>query len=631
MRLRFGILSLLLLAALPALGQKTLHWRRLDVAARLDPAGRLHVNETQAMVFHGDWNGGERSFTVPFGQSLSLSGITRIDPSGAEYPLQQGDLSGVDQWSWADSSTVRWRSRLPSDPPFDNQEIVYRLDYTVDRILKPIGERYLLNHDFAFSNREGVIEKFTLKLGLSGWSAEEPLPEQFEETNLAPGSGYVVRRELRYLGEGRPAGVVFGVRREIGYAVAAAFALAVFLVLFFFFRDESRTGRFAPLLPIDRINEQWLQDNVFTFSPEFVGAAWDDRTSAAEVAAILARMTAEAKLSSRVEKGGLFRPDELHLTLLVDRESLEGYEGALIRSLFVAGNETSTKLIREHYKSTGFDPVSKIRDPLRRTTARIGRARGVSKNTLRWSWKPIVLLVLAGIVCLVLSGFQGEYNILFAALGPSFLIVAMVFGIIGTTFYRRKVTNLIVTSLGFVIPILLITAGVLAFLILGPAALPLAFLLLIGLSLCGIAVIGLILFLATGGDVGDRLEMRRKLAAAREYFKHQLRSRDPKLQDAWFPYLLAFGLGPHIDGWFRSFGGASRAATSRFSSGSSSSGSSSSGWSGGGGAFGGAGATASWALAAGSMAAGVSAPSSSGGGGGGGGGGSSGGGGGGGW
>src|SRR5687768_2815063 len=116
MRLRFGLFSLLFLAALPVLGQKTLHWRRLDVAARLDPAGRLHVNETQAMVFNGDWNGGERSFNIPLGQAVSLSGITRLDASGAEIPLHQGDLSGVDQWKWADSSTVRWRSRLPSDP-----------------------------------------------------------------------------------------------------------------------------------------------------------------------------------------------------------------------------------------------------------------------------------------------------------------------------------------------------------------------------------------------------------------------------------------------------------------------------------------------------------------------------------
>ena len=103
--------------------------------------------------------------------------------------------------------------------------------------------------------------------------------------------------------------------------------------------------------------------------------------------------------------------------------------------------------------------------------------------------------------------------------------------------------------------------------------------------------------------------------------------------------LLAFGLGPHIDRWFRSFAapdavrashpGVIAAAAATGSSGGSS------GWSGGGpqfggGSWGGGGAGGSWSVAAAGLAAGVSAPSSSGSGGGGGGG-SSGGGGGGGW
>jgi hypothetical protein len=52
---RVAALSVLLTLPLPriALAQRELHWDRLDVEARLDAAGRLHVTETQALVFTG--------------------------------------------------------------------------------------------------------------------------------------------------------------------------------------------------------------------------------------------------------------------------------------------------------------------------------------------------------------------------------------------------------------------------------------------------------------------------------------------------------------------------------------------------------------------------------------------------
>src|SRR5207245_1133767 len=55
------LLAALLLAPSAGHGQaRSLYWRSLEVSARLDADGRLHVSERQAMVFSGDWNGGER-------------------------------------------------------------------------------------------------------------------------------------------------------------------------------------------------------------------------------------------------------------------------------------------------------------------------------------------------------------------------------------------------------------------------------------------------------------------------------------------------------------------------------------------------------------------------------------------
>jgi hypothetical protein len=126
MRHAAGRLRLALVLLLPALfapGQtRELHWRSLEVKARLDAEGALHVTERQAMVFTGDWNGGERKFRVERGQTLSFQGLRRVAPSGQAQPLSGGDLSAVDQFVWKDPVTLRWRSRLPSDPSFDGTQ-----------------------------------------------------------------------------------------------------------------------------------------------------------------------------------------------------------------------------------------------------------------------------------------------------------------------------------------------------------------------------------------------------------------------------------------------------------------------------------------------------------------------------
>src|SRR5262249_59887167 len=100
----------LLLVPAGLFAEKSLHWKSVDVQAKLDAQGVLHVSETQAMVFTGDWNGGERKFRVFPGQGLAFKGLSRLDPStGQMRALSQGDLSEVDRYAFKDSTTLRWR------------------------------------------------------------------------------------------------------------------------------------------------------------------------------------------------------------------------------------------------------------------------------------------------------------------------------------------------------------------------------------------------------------------------------------------------------------------------------------------------------------------------------------------
>ena len=50
--------SILGIAAVPALARRQLSWQPLAVEARLDAEGFLWVRESHTMVFTGDWNGG---------------------------------------------------------------------------------------------------------------------------------------------------------------------------------------------------------------------------------------------------------------------------------------------------------------------------------------------------------------------------------------------------------------------------------------------------------------------------------------------------------------------------------------------------------------------------------------------
>ena len=645
--IRTGFLTLALLCGASSLGAqesaKTLHWRRLDVVAHLDAEGRLRVRERQTMIFTGDWNGGERRFNIRPGQRLGFYSISRVDPSRVAYPLTGGDVDYVDHYAWADSKTLRWRSRMPSDPPFSNQEIIYELDYALSNILIPTDDGYELDHDFAFSDRPGVIESYSLTFDTDPvWQSTTALPLRLTRSSIPPNSSVVVNVPLRYTGSGQPAGVQRGVPLSARLALALALLATATVMLLGFIASEMQRGRFAPLTPVESIDEEWLRENVFNMPPEVVGAAWDSTTGAPEVAALIARMVQEGKLASRVESGRW--KQVLHLELKVARSALSSEERKLIDALFDDGDtQTDTDKIKKRYKKSGFDPAALIRKGID------GRVKALLPAE-RTGARPRNVLLIALMVFLVIGSTGGAFAL--AGGGPLLLapIITVVAGIITLVLagvYRSSVTDMKGKAARVVVFLLIaalpVIATILGFFEAGAAlcikpvlvAMRPSLLLMIDLIVLFLAIAFLVLRAARTNQEPARLELRRRLAAARGYFARQLQQQDPALEDDWFPYLMAFGLGTHIDKWFRAFSPARQPAvfTTATGPGTSSSG----GWSGGGplfgggGGFGGGGAGRSWASVAETFSSGVSSPSSSSSGGGGGGGGSSGGGGGGGW
>lgn len=615
---------------------RELSWPSIDVTAFLDADGVLHVNERQEMWFTGDWNGGQRRFDVRFGQSFELRALRRLDTtSGRWLALVEGGLERVDEWAWAEGRTLRWRSRLPDDPPFEGASIDYELDYAFGRILVPRRDgTYLLDHDFAFADREGDIDRFTLALTLDpAWRAPEGFTGRFVVERLPPGEGFVVAVPLTRVAAGAPASVEFGapwpVRQGLLVVLAAALVALVALLL----RRERRLGRFAPLPPRAAVTPEFLEHHVLSQLPEVVGAAWDEHTGAAEVAATLARLVQEKKLSSSVKTTRIlvFRRDVLHLKLEVPRGQLDGHERLLVDALFDPGKTTtSTDSVRERYAKSGFDPASIIRARLAQLVERTTPGGAGAKPSRR----PTVVLILVAVVLLVigLAGRGRDAVVALPMLGATLVAYGLSAALAAA--WQRAISGLLVSLAFCLLPLLSVVAAFSSLVLVddrfrtGPWTIA-------GLTVWCVALLNSVCNIARSRQSPERIARRQALAAARAFFRDELRSERPALRDEWFAYLIAFGLGPHIDRWFKAFGGATDAVRAASMAGTDSGSSSSGGgWSGfgGGGGFSGAGASASFAAAVGGMAASVPAPSSSGSsGGGGGGGGSSGGGGGGGW
>ncbi len=641
----------LLLIATPA-AARTLHWRSLEVEAALRSDGRLDVVERHLMVFTGDWNGGERTFRVLPGQELELHAVRRVDPeSGENVDLRRGGLGRVDNYDWHDRRTLRWRSRLPSDAEFDRTAILYELDYSLSGVVQEHDGVYWLDHDFAFSDRAGVIEAFRLSLEIDDAWAALPIPAversptanaeriTLQRESLAPGEGVRLNFGLEREGSASPVSVLRRLPRSRRLAVIAFFLAGTALLVGRFLIHERKQGRYRAAKAPPAADPAWLESHLLSMSPEVVGAVWDHRIGPAEVAAVLARLVAEGRLASSVRsEGRWFKKQILELELLVERAELSGYERRLIDKLFFGGRtRTDTEAVRKRYRSSGFSPAASIRSGLRKEMRKLP---GFSSKLKKPSRALSLKLVLGGVACLIFEtvarGIETSGPVI--ALLLVSLLVCLLLGYGVASVYRRKADRLWL-PLGVLFALMAVPLAILCWALATGGGSWMTALDRTGLAgtiamaLVPLGLFNSLLNAARTRDRKDAVGLRRQLVAVRRALARELRRRDPRLDDAWMPYLLALGLQGRVERWFKAFGGAS--GTRPRPTGSAISSAGSAGWTGGGGAFGGAGATASWAAAAGSLAAGVSKPSSGGssGGsrGGGGGGSSSGGGGGGGW
>lgn len=611
-----ALLAALFLLAGSTAQAKSLYWSSIDVDATLDQNGVLEVAETQGYVFDGDWNGGERRFDVRPSQSLELLGVERIDGTNV-IPLRTGDLAEVDRYQLMDGNVLRWRSRLPSDPAFENTPLTYRIRYRLTNVLRGRDGQYRFAHDFLFPDRPGRVQQFSLRLTTDpAWGGIEPVLTRVSR-DIPPGGSFIISRTLTWKGSGKPAGAITLPSPLPGRIMLVLLLAGIAALAFRFFAHEKGRGRFGGLTSTSEINDGWLETHIFGLSPEAVGAGWDGSVGAAEVAAAIAVLVQEKKIETSVVKR-MLRRAKLTMRLLVDRDKLDGHRGAIARKLFFNNRkETDTDAIRKHYSGTGLDLAAFVSGPVEEE---LGQVQGWTEKVKVANWKLTIGLLIVSFIAMIVAGFRNSDDMALVMtalfLGLLALIGSTIAAVANRNGFTKMPLRLAVVFL-FAMPLLLAVLGDFArsgdFLFGAPA--------IVTVALFVLAVFNLIFAALRSNQTGEKLAFRKKLLSARRYLREQLRSAQPRLKDEWFPYLLAFGLGENVESWFRAHGVAAGVADSGMSGstsssfGSSSSVSSTSSWTGGGGGFGGAGATGAWAVAASAMGAGVAAPSSSSGGG----------------
>lgn len=580
--------------------ERTLVWKSLDVTAKIDRDGIMTVSERHRMLFDGAWNGGERKFRVAPGQIFQFERITWVHPdTGLGFPLIAAVGSVPLHHYVLNGNTLRWRAREETDPPFNNRELTYVIDYVLMNVIVKEGEGYSLEHDFAFGEREGVIESFTLDLEFDpAWKLPEGFETHIERKIVPPGESVIVDILLGWTGEGQPAylgadAAVYAAQpveeQEAPAPGAPALPMPVrmgalglfFLILLafrlWFVRREERLGRYAT----PEVNRLWIERTLLPIKPEVVGTAWDDSTGQAEVAALIARMAIEQKLENQ--------PGQTpRLKLLVPRESLEGYEREFIDRLFVSGEEITPAELKKVYAATGFNPEEPLRRPLSDAAAKIvGASKFVSGCAA----------VVAAVILIAVTS-PGPFSKIAG-------VAAFLFSVALAAIYRTQLGGQ--TSAAFLPVPLALFAIVVA--LTAASELSLAIALLATLFL-----VNIVLYIGAWTASPDELAMLKGLRAARDYFRDLLEKKE-EIEERWIPYILAFGLGDDLDRWSvespvqpdeeRVRRDRARPSLTVPPMPSVTAGPT---FRAGGGAFGGAGATGGWAKSVGSFAAAVPKP-----------------------
>jgi hypothetical protein len=550
-------------------------WTLLDVQARLDDAGRLHVVETHHLRLEDGLAEGLslfREFGLGADQSLVLHRLTRMGPGAEEVPLERRDVSGPDEFQYYALGHAHYS--IPPLPP--GSELALRFEYEVVNAVAPafgigaapgpLGEewhlaspiararqiladwrearpdpqrRYRLDHDVLFPSRDGPafqVRQVDYRLEYAeAWRMVDP---EAELATVIPDVSYRVRQLFEYLPEGRPSGAAFepAVLRLASIAALLLGAAVLWLALL---AIEGLGTR-------GKVDRAFVEETLRGLAPEQVSALAGEVTVAPDPERLLVRLALERKLAIEVRPPA--DPDgepEVRLRLLVPPSAQGELEREFLEPLFSGRTEVSSTALAERYAEEGFDPRAHLESLLRARTPTEPRGR------LSLAALPFAAVALAG-VGIQLHAVVALRDVLPLVAVANALTAMGLLGLWPGSWWhgarpRRSAVSLLLLPLGALL--LAVLAFELAF------ERPLPAQAWAGAAIAAGGAYGVVLARSRMPSSGDPWRTRRALARVARYARAELRRARPRLDDRWIPHLEALGLGPEVARWHTAHGG----------------------------------------------------------------------------
>jgi len=547
-------------------------WTLIEVEARLDNDGRLHVVETHHMQVEKGGFSLFREFGLGADQVIAFKGLTRVDSDGAQHPLVDAD---VDE----DPGRYRYYDRghayylVPELK--EGGELAFRFEYDLVNAVAPVWgiaagpgplveepefvqpwrrlghiladwqdgrtdpmRRFRLDHDVLLPSREVPAYKvrrvdYRLEFD-TAWKRVHPAAEI---ATVVPDDHYRVRVLFEYLPPGAPPGAP---SREAAARLAAVAALPVVGVFLWLLLLAAEAFSARGLGPVGR---ELVAEQLMPLAPEEITRLAGEPLRRDDPEAVLSRLAAERKIAVDVQPPVHDEiPGEVRMRLLVPPASLPAFERAVLEPLFPEGQEMTSARLHEVYKEAGLDPGALV--------AGLLPPSATSRSPAGWSLVHLLTVPL-GILGLVL-----QFRALNHIDSAPFVVIANA-GILAVRAWPKGWWCTSRPVRGLLVPLALMTAAYLALHLTFNRPLPVQ--VWVGGALVVLAVQGSVLVgsrMRTGGAY-TRL---RHFARIRRFAAAELRRQNPRLEDAWTTRLEALGLRREIGRWRERFGGVGQLA-----------------------------------------------------------------------